>query len=313
MGCHTEALANVILGGPRDSKDGIMPEDRWLTEQFEASGPRLQTVAYRMLGSRAEAEDAVQETWLRLARTDPARVENLGGWLTTVIARVCLDRLRSRRARPEVAVGAIPDELAGAADGDDPARQALVAESVGAALLVVLDLLAPAERVAFVLHDVFAVPFDEIAPIVDRSPDAARQLASRARRRLQGTAPMADLDLVRQRRVVDAFLRAARDGELDTLVSLLDPDVVLRPDAAAVRMGALRETRGADAVASALSGGARGARLAIVDGLTGFVWAPAGRTRGVVQFTIADGRIVAIDVTGDAERLQQFDIVVLDG
>jgi RNA polymerase sigma-70 factor (ECF subfamily) len=175
-------------------------------------------------------EDAVQETWLRLARTDSALVENLGGWLTTVIARVCLDRLRSRRARPEVAVGAVPDELAGAADDDDPARQAVLAESVGAALLVVLDLLPPAERVAFVLHDVFAVPFDEIATIVDRSPEAARQLASRARRRLHGTAPTADLDLVRQRRVVDAFLRAARDGEFDTLVSMLDPDVVLRPD-----------------------------------------------------------------------------------
>jgi RNA polymerase sigma factor (sigma-70 family) len=289
-----------------------MPEDDSLTEQFEASRPRLQAVAYRMLGSRAEAEDAVQETWLRLARTDSALVENLGGWLTTVIARVCLDRLRSRRARPEVAIGAIPDEPASAENGDDPAHQALVAESVGAALLVVLDLLPPAERVAFVLHDVFAVPFDEIAPIVDRSPDATRQLARRARRRLQGAPPTADLDLVRQRRVVDAFLRAARGGEFDTLVALLDPDVVLRPDAAAVRMGSLRETRGADAVASVLSGGARGARLAIVDGLAGFVWAPGGRTSGVVQFTIADGRIVAIDVTGDAERLQQLDIVVLD-
>jgi RNA polymerase sigma-70 factor (ECF subfamily) len=289
-----------------------MLEDDWLTEQFEVSRPRLQALAYRMLGSRAEAEDAVQETWLRLARTDPARVENLGGWLTTVIARLCLDRLRSRRARREEAVGAIPDELAGAADGDDSAGQALVAESVGAALLVVLDLLAPAERVAFVLHDVFAVPFDEIAPIVDRSPDAARQLASRARRRLQGTAPTGDLDLVRQRRIVEAFLRAARDGNFDTLVTLLDPDVVLRPDAAAVRMGSLRETRGAAAVASSLSGGARGAQLAIIDGFTGFVWAPGGRRRGVVQFTIASGKVAAIDVTGDADRLQQLDIVVLD-
>ena len=196
-----------MWGRVRSTKGGVMVEDDSLTEQFEASRPRLQAVAYRMLGSRAEAEDAVQETWLRLARTDAALVENLGGWLTTVIARVCLDRLRSRRARPEVAVDAIP-ELAGDADGDDPARQAIVAESVGAALLVVLDLLPPAERVAFVLHDVFAVPFDEIAPIVDRSPDAARQLASRARRRLHGTAPTTDLDLVRQRRVVDAFLRA---------------------------------------------------------------------------------------------------------
>ena len=294
-------------------RKAMLRNDGGLTEQFETSRPRLQAVAYRMLGSRAEAEDAVQETWLRLARADPATVQNLGGWLTTVTARVCLDRLRSRRARPEDVVGAIPDQLAGSSDDDDPARQALVAESVGAALLVVLDLLPPAERVAFVLHDVFAVPFDEVAAIVDRSPDAARQLASRARRRVQGTAPTVDLDLVRQRRVVDAFLRAARDGEFDELVSLLDPDVVMRPDAAAVRMGSLRETRGADAVASALSGGARGAQLAIVDGLAGFVWAPGGRTRGVVQFAVADGKIVAIDVTGDAERLRQLDIVLLDG
>jgi RNA polymerase sigma-70 factor (ECF subfamily) len=300
-----------MLDGTRDTKDGVMAEDSWLSEQFEADRPRLQAVAYRMLGSRVEAEDAVQETWLRLARTDATQVENLGGWLTTVVARVCLDRLRSRRTRREDAVGTLPDEIAGS-DSDDPATQALVADSVGAALLVVLELLAPAERVAFVLHDVFAVPFDEIAVIVDRSPEAARQLASRARRRLQGTAPTADLDLVRQRQVVDAFLRAARDGDFDGLVNLLDPDVVLRPDAAAVAMGSLRETRGADAVASALSGGARGAHLAIVDGVAGFVWAPGGRTRGVVQFTVADGRIVAIDVTGDAERVQQFDIVMLD-
>ena len=289
-----------------------MLEEAWVTAQFEASRPRLLALAYRILGSRTDAEDAVQETWLRLARTDLARIDNLGGWLTTVIARVCLDRLRSRRARPEEAAGSIPDELVDAANNDDPADEALVADSVGAALIMVLDLLGPAERVAFVLHDVFAVPFDEIAPVVDRSPEAARQLASRARRRLQGNARMGDLDLVRQRQVVDAFLRAARGGDFDALLSLLDPDVVLRPDAAAVNMGSLRETRGAEAVASSLSGGARGAQLAIINGLTGFAWAPGGRLRGVVEFTVMNGKIVAIDVTGDVERLQQVEIVLLD-
>jgi RNA polymerase sigma-70 factor (ECF subfamily) len=289
-----------------------MPEDDSVTAQFEASRPRLQALAYRILGSRTDAEDAVQETWLRLARTDPTRIDNLGGWLTTVIARVCLDRLRARQARPEDAAGAIPVELMGAADSDDPSAEALTAESVGAALIMVLDLLAPAERVAFVLHDVFAVPFDEIAPVVDRSPQAARQLASRARRRLQGNAAMGDVDLVRQRQVVDAFLRAARGGDFDALLSLLDPEVVLRPDPAALRMGSLQETHGAAAVASSLAGGARSAQLAIIDGLTGFAWTPGGRLRGVVQFTITNGKIVALDVTGDVERLRQLDIVLLD-
>jgi RNA polymerase sigma factor (sigma-70 family) len=287
-----------------------MPEERRVTAQFEENRPRLQALAYRILGSRTDAEDAVQETWLRLARTDPARIDSLDSWLTTVSARVCLDRLRSRRARPEENVDALPDELVGVADTGDPADEALVADSIGAALIMVLDLLAPSERVAFVLHDVFAVPFDEIAPVVDRSPEAARQLASRARRRLQGNPAMGDLDLVRQRQVVGAFLRAARGGDFDALLSLLDPDVVLRPDAAAVRMGSLRETRGAAAVASSL--GAKGAELAIIDGVTGFAWKPGGRLRGVVQFTVTDGRIVAIDVTGDVERMRQLDIVLLD-
>ncbi len=182
----------------------------WVTAQFEASRPRLQALAYRILGSRTDAEDAVQETWLRLVRTDLAQVDNLGGWLTTVTARLCLDRLRSRRARPEESVGDLPDDVVSAADTKDPADEVLVADSVGAALIMVLELLAPSERVAFVLHDVFAVPFDEIAPVVDRSPEAARQLASRARRRLQANPTMGDLDLVRQRQVVGAFLRAAR-------------------------------------------------------------------------------------------------------
>lgn len=290
----------------------MVDEDR-LTAEFEASRPRLRAVAYRMLGSQTEAEDAVQETWLRLSRADPSRIENLGGFLTTVVGRVCLDRLRSRRARPEEPLDArFPLELTHVANDDDPEAEALLAESVGNALLVVLDLLTPGERVAFVLHDVFAVPFDEISEILGRSPDAARQLASRARRRLQGTPRTTGLDLVRQRDVVDAFLRAARGGDFDALMQLLDPDVVLVPDAAAVSMGSLRETRGAEAVANALSGGARGAQLAIVDGFAGFVWAPGGHTRGVVEFAISDGRIVAIHVTGDAERIGALDIVTLD-
>jgi RNA polymerase sigma-70 factor (ECF subfamily) len=290
-----------------------MRDTEWLTGQFEASRPRLRAVAYRMLGSYVEADDAVQEAWLRLSRTDPNVVENVGGLLTTVIGRVCLDRLRSRRARPEDPMDpTVRGEVVAGADGDDPADEALLAESVGTALLVVLDHLGPAERVAFVLHDVFAVPFDEIAEILGRTPDATRQLASRARRRLQGSAPTTGVDLVRQRHVVDAFLRAARGGDFDALMSVLDPDVVLLPDAAAVRMGSLRETHGAAAVANALSGGARGARLAIVDGMAGFVWAPAGRVRGVVEFTVRDGTIVAIRVTGDDDRLRQLDIVTLD-
>ena len=290
-----------------------MPDPEWLTTQFEANRPRLEAVAYRMLGSHAEAEEAVQETWIRLGRTDPDGIENVGGLLTTVVGRVCLDRLRARRARPEDPTDGVPGHAATElASEDDPEHEVVLAESVGAALLVVLDLLSPAERVAFVLHDVFAVPFDEVSEILGRSPDATRQLASRARRRLQGTEPTAGLDLVRQRDVVDAFLRAARGEDFDALLQLLDPDVVLVPDAAAIAMGSLRELHGAEDVAHALSGGARGARLAIVDGLAGFVWAPGGQTRGVVEFTILDGRIVAINVTGDDARIAELDLVLLD-
>jgi RNA polymerase sigma-70 factor (ECF subfamily) len=288
-------------------------DDDWLTARFDESRPRLQALAYRMLGSRAEAEDAVQETWLRLGRNDPAQIENVDGLLTTVVGRVCLDRLRARRARPEDPVDVVP--TARAADVDavaDPVDEALLAESVGTALMVVLDRLGPAERVAFVLHDVFGVPFDDVAEILGRSAEASRQLASRARRRLQGSAPDGRLDLARQRAVVGAFLQAARGGDFDALMKLLDPEVVLLPDAAAVAMGSLRETRGADAVATALAGGARGATLALVDGVAAFVWAPGGRIQGVVQFTLHQGRIVSIDVTGDAERIAALDIVTLD-
>jgi len=285
-----------------------MTGDDWLVAQFEASRPRLHAVAYRMLGTHAEAEDAVQDAWLRLARTDAGGVDNLGGWLTTVVARICLDRLRSRRSRREDD-DAEPDAVAPDAD---PADQALMAESIGAALLVVLDVLSPAERVAFVLHDVFAVPFDEIAAVVGRSPEAARQLASRARRRVQGRAPVGDLDLVQHRSVVDAFLRAAKSGDFDALLRLLDPAVELRPDAAALAAGSLRETHGAEAVATALSGGARAGRLAIVGGAVGVAYAPGGIVRGVAEFTVRDGKIVSIDVTGDRERIASLDVVLVD-
>jgi RNA polymerase sigma-70 factor (ECF subfamily) len=290
-----------------------MPDVEWLAAQFEQNRPRLAALAHRMLGSRVEAEDAVQETWIRLSRSDADQLENLGGWLTTVVSRICLDRLRARHSRPEEPVGTAPAEEIFATDADDPASQAVLADSVGAALLVVLDLLAPAERVAFVLHDVFAVPFDEIATVVGRSPDAARQLASRARRRVQGATPTGELDVVRQRELVRAFLDAAQSGDFEALVDLLDPEVVLQPDAAALRMGSLRETRGPARVAAALSGGARSARIAIIDGVAGLVWAPGGRTRGVIEFTIRDGKIVALDVIGDATRIRELEISQLDG
>lgn len=290
-----------------------MSEHSWLTTQFEASRPRMRALAYRMLGSYSEADDAVQDAWVRVSRTDPDQIDNVGGLLTTIIGRVCLDRLRSRRSRREDAFGDHPAEgFVDAAPVNDPANEAILAESVGAALLVVLDHLGPAERVAFVLHDVFAVPFDEVSEILGRSPEAVRQLASRARRRLQGTPATSDVDVARQRDLVDAFLRAARAGDFDALMRVLDPEVVLMPDAAAVGMGSLRETHGADAVANALSGGAKAAQLAIIDGLAGFVWAPGGDVRGVVEFTIRDGRITEISVTGDETRIRALDIVTLD-
>jgi RNA polymerase sigma factor (sigma-70 family) len=286
-----------------------MDERDWLAGQFEAHRSHLRAVAYRMLGSSSEADDAVQEAWLRLGRTDASAVDNLGGWLTTVVARVCLNMLQARTTRREEPVGEdLPDPVQ--PDGDDPEQQALQAEGVGLALLVVLDTLTPAERLAFVLHDLFAVPFEEIAPILDRSPAAARQLASRARRRLQG-APAPDTDLARQRAVVDAFLAASREGDFEALVALLHPEVVLRSDQAAVRTGADAEVRGAAAVAATFSGRARTARPALVDGAAGAVWAPGGRPRVVFGFTIADGRIVAIDLLADPDRLDRLELTVL--
>jgi RNA polymerase sigma-70 factor (ECF subfamily) len=290
----------------------------WLAERFEANRTHLRAVAYRMLGSASEAEDAVQEAWLRLRRTDTSDVENLGGWLTTVVARVSLDMLRSRTSRREEPLEAhLPGPSAIRGNGIDPEDEVLLADSVGPALLVVLDSLAPAERLAFVLHDMFAVPFDEIAPVVGRSPAAARQLASRARRRVQGrgvpgAAPLPDAALTRQRQVVAAFLAASRDGDFDALLAVLDPEVVLRADRAAVQTGASAEVRGAPAVAATFSGRARAARPALVDGAAGAVWAAGGRPRVVFGFTIAGGKIVEITMTADPLRLRELDLAVLD-
>jgi len=277
----------------------------WLAERFEESRDHLRAVAYRMLGSRSEADDAVQEAWLKLSRSETSGVENLRGWLTTVVARVCLDMLRSRRSRREEPLGAHEPEPVGDADHD-----AMLADSVGVALLVVLKTLAPAERVAFVLHDMFDLPFDEIAPIVGRTPAAARQLASRARRRVRGAATVSDSDLSRQREIVDAFLAASRGGDMAALLAVLDPEVVLRADSAAARMGASTEVRGAEAVAATFAGRARVAQPALVNGAAGAVWAPGGRPRVVFGFTITDGKIVAIDLVADPEGLEQLEVEI---
>ena len=291
-----------------------MDEHDWLAQRFEENRTHLRAVAYRMLGSLSEADDAVQEAWLRLSRSDTSEVENLGGWLTTVVARVCLDMLRSRRSRREEPLGVhVREPIVGRQDGSDPEQETLLSDSVGLALLVVLETLSPAERLAFVLHDMFAVPFDEIAPIVDRSPNAAKMLASRARRRVQAADPVPDADLTRQREVVDAFLAAARGGDFDALVAVLDPDIVLRADGGAVRAGLSREVRGAPAVARrALKGRARAARPALVNGAVGVVVAPRGRLPMVLGFTIRGGRIVEIEVIADPARLRQLDLALLD-
>jgi RNA polymerase sigma factor (sigma-70 family) len=288
-----------------------------LAARFEENRPRLRSVAYRMLGSLSEADDAVQEAWLRLHRSDAAAIDNLAAWLTTVTARVCLDILRTRESRREETLERshvrIPDPIVSNAAGMNPEDEALLADSVGLALLVVLETLPPAERLAFVLHDMFAVPFDEIAPIVDRSPTAARQLASRARRRVQGAPTVPDADPARQRAIVDAFLAAARDGDFEGLLAVLDPDVVLRADAGALPLS--REVRGAQAVAAGameFAALASSGRPALVNGAAGLVAAPEGRPFSVLGFTIAGGRIVEIDVLADPERLATIDLTVLD-
>jgi len=289
-------------------------DETWLAERFETQRARLCAVAYRMLGSQPEAEDAVQEAWVRLSRSDTGEVDNLAGWLTTVTARVCLDMLRSRASRREDPLGdGVLEARVGTGAGAGPEDEAVLADSVGLALLVVLDTLSPAERLAFVLHDLFAVPFEEIAAIVGRSPAAARQLASRGRRRVRGASAGPELDPTRQREVVGAFLAASREGDFASLVELLDPDVVLRADGAAVRAGAEREVRGAHSVAATFSGRARAARLALVDGVVGAVWARGGRPRVVFGFTVAGGKVVAIDLVADPERLSRLHIAALAG
>ncbi len=291
-----------------------MNERNFLAARFEAERPRLRQAAYRMLGSLNEAEDAVQEAWLRLSRADSGAVENLGGWLTTVTARVCLDMLRSRRSRRETPLDTdTTDDIPSRESGVDPEEETLLADSIGVALLVVLQTLAPAERIAFVLHDMFDLPFDDIAPIVDRSPEATRQLASRARRRVRGGGAVADEGLVAQRGVVDAFLAASRSGDLQGLLTVLAPDVVFRGDALAVRYGGPTELRGADAVAASFSGRATGARPALVDGAVALLVAPRGKLLLVLQLTVRDGKIAEISAVAEPERLAGFDMALLDG
>ncbi|TDC80776.1 RNA polymerase sigma factor SigJ [Actinomadura sp. 7K507] len=293
-----------------------MDERDFLARRFEEHRTHLRAVAYRMLGSLADADDAIQEAWLRLARSQDDDIDNLGGWLTTVVGRVCLDMLRSRRTRGEQPLEPrMPDPVV-SGDGADPEREALIADSVGLALLVVLESLSPAERLAFVLHDTFGLPFEEIAPIVDRTPAAARKLASRARQRVQGSAPEPDPDPVAQRRAVDAFLAAARGGDFDTLVALLDPDIVLRADSGKVLPGGMRALYGAGTVAGQAAtfqrmATAAAARPALVNGTAGLVNTIGGELVSIMSFTVANGRIVAIDILSDPERLAAIDLTAL--
>ena len=289
-----------------------MNDSEWLATRFEDHRPRLRSVAYRMLGSLSEADDAVQDAWIRVTRADASKVENLGGWLTTIVARVCLNLLRARGTRREAPLEThLPDPVVSAQDGMDPEQEALLADSVGLAMLVVLDSLTPAERVAFVLHDVFAVPFDEIAPIVGRTPTTTRQLASRARRRVQG-APVPDVPLDDQWTVVEAFLAAAREGDFERLVAVLDPDVVVHADGGAGRPGLVRVTRGATAVAEQAMSFRRFGETAtrvLVNGIPGGVaWSPDGTPFAVLALTVRGDKVVAIDVLADPDRLAQLDL-----
>ena len=288
----------------------------YLADRFEANRSHLRAVAYRMLGSVSEADDAVQEAWLRLSRTDADAIENLGGWLTTVVARVSLDVLRSRRTRREDPLDLrVPEPIIDRADGTDPEHEALWADSVGLALMVVLETLKPAERLAFVLHDIFEVPFDEIAPIVDRSPEAARQLASRARRRVRREHTVSDADVETQRGIAEAFVAAAREGDFEALLELLDPDVVLRVDRGPVPARVPREFRGAEAIASRALAGARlnrELRPALVNGAAGMVVMRDGEPVLVGGITVRNRRIVAMDMLADRERLRELDLTALD-
>jgi RNA polymerase sigma-70 factor (ECF subfamily) len=293
-----------------------MDEREWMAERFEDHRTRLRAVAYRMLGSLSEADDAVQEAWMRLSRTDSNEIENLGGWLTTVVARVALKMLRSRHLRHEEPLGVhVPEPIIDRVDRMDPEHEALLADSVGLALLVVLETLSPPERLAFVLHDIFAVPFDEIATIVDRSPEAARQLASRARRRVRAQNTVPDTDLKAQREVVEAFLAAARDGDFDRLVAVLDPDVVLRVDLGPLLIGGSREVRGAAAVAGqALTYSQLGllTQPALINGAAGSVSFRDGRLFSIGGVIVRGGKIVEMDILADPARLRELDLSVLD-
>jgi len=290
-----------------------MGEQNFLADRFEANRGHLRAVAYRMLGSRSEAEDAVQEAWLRLNRTETGEIKNLGGWLTTVVARICLDMLRARKSRREEELGPqVPEPAADNENGEEE-----IADSVGAALMIVLDTLSPAERLAFVLHDMFAVPFEDIAPIVGRAPAAARQLASRARRRVQGASARQDadtpeVDLGRQRAVVDAFLAASKTGDFEALLTVLDPDVVFRSDAAAVKMGGAAELRGAEAVANTFKGRAQAAQPAVVDGAMAIAVVFGGQLRIVLELRFAGERIAGIQAVADPERIKGLDVAILN-
>jgi RNA polymerase sigma-70 factor (ECF subfamily) len=289
-----------------------MTDGDWLAERFEEHRGRLRRIAYRILGSPNDADDAVQEAWLRFSRSDTDAVDNVGAWLNTVVSRVCLNMLQARRSRPQPHLEADLPEPPADPDESDPEHEALLADSVGLALLVVLDTLTPAERVAFVLHDVFAIPFDEIAPIVDRSTPAARQLASRARARVQRRDAGGQADRLRQAALVDAFLAAARKGDFEALLSLLDPDVVLRADEQAVKLGATAETRGVQDVGAFLRN-ARGATPALLDGAAAVVWVHRGELRVVYDFTTDGDRITAVDLIADPHRLRDLDLVILEG
>jgi RNA polymerase sigma factor (sigma-70 family) len=288
-----------------------MTEGDLLAERFEEHRGRLRAIAYRILGSPSDADDAVQEAWLRFSRSDTSDVDNLGSWLTTVVSRVCLSMLQARRSRPQpLADTALPEPPASPAESD-PEYEALLADSIGLALLVVLDRLTPAERVAFVLHDVFAVPFEQIAPIVERSEPATRKLASRAPARVQQQDASGQPDRIRQAALVDAFLAAARNGDFEALLAILDPDVVLRADEQAVRLGAAEETTGAEPVAAFLRR-ARGARRALLYGAAAAVWMPGGRPRVVIDFTVTGNRITAVDLIANPDRLREIDLVIPD-
>ena len=293
-----------------------MEERDWLAARFEEHRTRLRAVAYRMLGSLSEADDAVQEAWLRLSRQDASEIDNLGAWLTTVVGRVSLNMLRSRRQRGEQPLDVyVPEPIVDNPSGTDPEHEALLADSVGLAMLIVLETLSPPERLSFVLHDMFAIPFDQIAAIIDRSPEATRQLASRARRRVQGENTVPDADVKRQRELLDAFQAAAREGDFEGLVALLDPDVVLRSDGGAAAPGLTREVRGAETVASqAVMWSQVGLEIrpALINGVAGAVTMRDGRPFSVGAFTVRGGKIVEIDILADPERVSRLDLTMLD-